>query len=96
MKIIDAHVHITPEFNFERLLKIMKRNEVERAVIMQNPTYGDQNNLVGSILEADSEHFAGVIQVDIWNKNAVSELERLAKTHLFSSLKLELSADWGF
>lgn len=86
----------TTRFGAENLLELMREAEVERAVLVQNPTIGSVN---GEILEAVSRYpgiFAGVIQVDPFLDGCVKELDRWAATGMFRALKLELSSGWGW
>lgn len=86
----------TTRFGVENLLELMTEAEVERALLVQNPTIGSVN---GEILQAVSrypERFAGVIQVDPFLDGCQVELERWAATGMFRALKLELSSGWGW
>lgn len=83
-------------FCTENLLEMMKRSDVEKAVLLQNPTIGCINEEIMDAVERYPDVFAGVIQVDPFGADAVRRLEELADTGRFRALKLEMSDDWGW
>lgn len=83
-------------FGVENLLEMMKRSDVEKAVLLQNPTIGCINEEIMDAVERYPDVFAGVIQVDPFEAGAVRQLEELADTGRFRALKLEMSDDWGW
>ena len=83
-------------FCAENLLEMMRRSEVEKAVLLQNPTIGCINGEIMDAVERYPDVFAGVIQVDPFGAGAVRQMEELADTGRVRALKLEMSDDWGW
>ncbi len=108
--IIDAHIHIfsrpmsnlTPAeyadgcFPAERLVALMDREGVSKAVILQNPTIGTINDEVASAVEKCPSRFAGVVQVDPQSPDAGATLRRFALNAGQVTIKLEVSEGWGW
>jgi len=102
MKIVDAHAHIVEPrvdyphgYTVEDLLRDMDSVGIERAVLLQNPTFGTMNGLVRDAIQAYPGRFMGVIQVDPMDGEACARIARYASP-LQNTLKLELSEDWGW
>ena len=108
--IIDAHAHIfshvcrkaAPEqfrdgrFPIDRLVTLMDREGVDRAVLVQNPTIGIINDEVQAALEAHPGRFAGAIQVDPFTPDAAAVIRRYAAHPSHRAVKLEMSEEWGW
>jgi hypothetical protein len=108
--IADAHIHIfshpcpnlTPpeiddgRFPADRLLALMDREGVDKAVVVQNPTIGTVNEEVAAAVEAHPDRFAGAVQVDPTAPDAAEALRRFASRDGMRALKLEMSEGWGW
>lgn len=108
--ILDAHLHIfnhpcpnlTPpecrdgRFPVERLLALMDREGVGKAVIVQNPSIGTVNEEVSSAVEKHPSRFAGVVQVDPKSPGAPGLLRKFASREGQRTIKLEMSERWGW
>lgn len=108
--IVDAHAHIfshpmpklTPtaygdgRFPAERLLALMDREGVSRAVIVQNPTIGTINEEVASAAAKHPERLTGAVQVDPLSADAPELLRRFGSGRRLRAIKLEMSQSWGW
>ncbi|MGM9522733.1 MAG: amidohydrolase family protein [Oscillospiraceae bacterium] len=83
-------------FSADALLELMSRSDVEKAVLMQNPTIGIINGEIAAAVAAHPGVFAGVVQVDPFLPGAADTLEAELKKGSFCALKLEMSSDWGW
>ena len=110
MKIIDNHIHIfsslegDPDvspvgvFSFpaQEILSLMDRYEIEKAVLLQNPTIGTVNDEVEAAVIQYPNRFAGTLQADPFSPDAGEITEKYAAGGHFAALKYELSSDWGW
>jgi predicted TIM-barrel fold metal-dependent hydrolase len=82
-------------FDAELLINMMDYSGVDRAVLVQNPTYGIINEEVAEAVQNYPDRFIGTIQVDPLVKNAI-EIVKSIVTSRQSVLKIELSEGWGW
>ncbi len=108
--IIDAHAHIfghacrevtPPEypdgiFGAGRLLALMDREGVDKAVIVQNPAIGTVNDEARAAVEEHPDRFVAAIQCDPLDPASPAILRRYAKHPRQRILKLEMSEEWGW
>lgn len=89
MEVIDGYCHcgLSKYEPIERVREVMAAAGVSRAVLVQHLGEFD-NSYIASVVERDSEHFAGVFLVDHRNPDAVDELQRLHTTRLFRGIRL--------
>lgn len=83
-------------FTEDNLLEMMARSDVEKAVLLQNPTIGLINGEVAGAVRAHPGVFAAAAQVDPFLPDAAERLQALVETGAFRALKLEMSDDWGW
>lgn len=102
MKICDAHVHLgesgpwQPHMNstiyVDKLVRLLNKYEVERAVVFPNPNVGDKypqmNDYIAKSVKKHPKRLVGFGRVDPRREYAVQELNRI-KNHLkLTGLKL--------
>ena len=82
-------------FTAEQALKIMDRNDVERAVLMQGSMYGFQNRYHEEILEKYPDRFCPSCTIDPFMTNHMQALERFLEEKHFHLVKFEVSSGGG-
>jgi len=102
MKICDAHVHLgesgpwQPHMNstiyVDKLVRLLNKYEVERAVVFPNPNVGDKypqmNDYIAKSVKKHPKRLVGFGRIDPRRDYAVQELNRI-KNHLkLTGLKL--------
>ena len=102
MKICDAHVHLgesgpwQPHMNstiyIDKLVRLLNKYEVERAVVFPNPNVGDKypqmNDYIAKSVKKHPKRLVGFGRIDPRRDYAVQELNRI-KNHLkLTGLKL--------
>ena len=83
-------------FTLPMLQKMMQQNGVEKALLLQNPTIGIINDLIGQSIVANPETFAGVVQADPFQPNASDEIKKWLSKYPYAAIKMELSTGWGW
>ena len=86
---------INSSFDAELLVNMMNYYGVDKAVLLQNPTYGIINVEVAEAIQNYPGRFVGTIQVDPFDKNAIKTIRTIV-TPRQSVLKFELSKAWGW
>jgi predicted TIM-barrel fold metal-dependent hydrolase len=87
---------LTPEYEgdavkVEVLLGYMEYNDVDKAVIIQNPCYGDQREYVADIVKNYPEKFVGIGMLDPRDKsNIEKEIDTLVNEFKFKGVKMEI------
>lgn len=112
-RILDPHVHVwkhDPAFPFlkgatvppedrspEMLLKLMRKNNVEKTVIIQVRHYMFDNSYLASVLKQYPQYFRGVARVNPEDPGAPDHLSRL-KEQEFRGIRISpaanASGDW--
>src|SRR4051812_46377777 len=89
MEIVDAYTHcgISKYEPIEKVRQMMASAGVERAVLVQHMGEFD-NSYIGSAVDSDPEHLAGVLLVDHKNPDAIAELERWTVTKRFRGIRM--------
>jgi len=96
MKICDAHVHLgksgpwqpymNPTIYIDKLIRLLDKYNVERAVVFPNPNVGDKypqmNNYVAKCTKEYPNRLFGFARVDPRREDALSELKRTKKLGL--------------
>ncbi len=82
-------------FTAEQALKIMDRNGVERAVLMNGSMYGFQNIYHEELLEKYPHRFCPSCEVDPFATNHIKALERFLDEKKFHLVKFEVSSGGG-
>ncbi len=82
-------------FTAEQALKIMDRNDVERAVLMNGSMYGFQNIYHEELLEKYPDRFCPSCEVDPFATNHINALERFLWEKKFHLVKFEVSSGGG-
>ena len=82
-------------FTAEQALKIMDRNGVERAVLMNGSMYGLQNIYHEELLEKYPDRFCPSCEVDPFATNHMETLERFLAEKRFHLVKFEVSSGGG-
>lgn len=85
------------EMNFtaEQALALMKKYEVERAVLMQGSMYGFQNRYYAELIETYPERFCPACTVDPYMTNAAETMEYFFEKKGFRAAKFEVSSGGG-
>lgn len=83
-------------FSYHDLIALMDDNNIDKALLLQNPTIGVVNNLIVEALDKYSDRFWGVIQVDPMDKSACEKIVYYSQNLNMVALKLEMSYDWGW
>jgi len=82
----------------EMLLELMKKNGVERTVLIQFIAYRWDNSYVASVLKRYQKYFRAVCRVNPTDPAAPDELSRLVKEEGFHGVRLspagDASGDW--
>jgi len=93
MEIIDAYAHcgLSKYEPIEKVRDAMASAGVARAVLVQHLGEFD-NTYIGSIVESDTKHFAGVLLVDHRQKDVVGRLERWHSSGHFQGIRLTTQA----
>lgn len=93
MEIIDAYAHcgLSKYEPIEKVREVMAAAGVSRAVLVQHLGEFD-NSYIGSVVESDPEHFAGVMLVDHRAADAADALERWAAGGHFQGIRLTAEA----
>lgn len=75
----------------EVLETYMENNGVDKAVIIQNPCYGDHRDYVSEILKNKKDKFVGIGMLDPRNEDLIEkEIESLIKLYNFKGIKMEI------
>ena len=82
-------------FLAEQALKLMDRNDVERAVLMNGSMYGFQNMYHEELLEKYPDRFCPSCEVDPFATNHMAALERFLFQKRFHLVKFEVSSGGG-
>jgi predicted TIM-barrel fold metal-dependent hydrolase len=82
-------------FPAEMLLEYMSAAEVDRAVLMQGPLYGDMNGYYAEVLKRWPDKFLGVALVDPMDKQGPDLLDNLIHKQGFKAVKLEMTDSLG-
>jgi L-fuconolactonase len=93
MEVIDGYCHcgLSKYEPIERVREVMAAAGVSRSVLVQHLGEFD-NSYIGSIVQQDPEHFAGVLLVDHRSPDVVPQLQRLRATRLFRGVRLTTEA----
>jgi len=93
MEIVDAYAHcgLSKYEPIEKVRAVMAAAGVARAVLVQHLGEFD-NSYIGSVVEADPQHFAGVLLVDHRAANAVDTLEHGMASGHFQGIRLTAEA----
>ncbi len=83
------------EFLAETALEIMKRNEVEKAVLMEGSLYGFQNRYYEELLKAYPDTFAPACSVDPFMRGHMDTFQRFFDEAGFHVAKFEVSTGGG-
>jgi L-fuconolactonase len=92
-EIIDAYSHcgLSKYEPIEKVRAAMSAAGVSRAVLVQHLGEFD-NTYIGSIVESEPQHFAGVLLVDPHQADVISTLQRWAATGNFQGIRLTTEA----
>lgn len=82
-------------FTAEMLLANMAWAGVERAMLLQGPTYGECNEYVAQTLERAAERLTGAAYLDPWESQARAAYERILAGGSFRAIKLEFAVESG-
>ena len=82
-------------FSPEMLLEHMDHAGVRKAVLLQGPFYGDQNDYVLQAVRRWPKRLVGAAYLDPWSKHPREDFERLVIRMGFRIVKLELSEATG-
>lgn len=102
MMVCDAHVHLgksgpwqpymNPTIYADELVRILKKYNVERAVVFPNPNVGDRypkmNDYIAKSVNKYPERLVGFGRVDPRREDATKELTRIKKKLNLAGLKL--------
>ena len=82
-------------FTAEAALKIMDRNDVERAVLMNGSMYGFQNIYHAELLKKYPDRFCPSCTIDPYMTNYMEAMERFFEEQHFHLAKFEVSSGGG-
>jgi L-fuconolactonase len=93
MEIVDAYAHcgLSKYEPIEKVRATLAAAGVARAVLVQHLGEFD-NTYIGSVVESDRDHFAGVLLVDHRAANAIETLERWMTSGHFQGIRLTSEA----
>ncbi len=84
------------DFRAEKVIQLMDKNNVEKAVIMQGPIYGFQNEYAHESMLQFPGRFAAFCGIDPYCFGALDILKHYIEDYHFTGLKLEMSFSNGF
>ena len=85
----------TTQFTAEMLLANMEWAGVDRAMLLQGPTYGECNEYVSQTLEREAGRLTGAAYLDPWEPQAPEAYERILSMGSFRAIKLEFAVESG-
>jgi L-fuconolactonase len=93
MEIVDAYAHcgLSKYEPIEKVRATMAAAGVSQAVLVQHLGEFD-NSYIGSVVESDRDHFAGVLLVDHRAADAIETLERWMASGHFQGIRLTAEA----
>jgi L-fuconolactonase len=93
MEVIDGYCHcgLSKYEPLECVREVMAAAGVSRAVLVQHLGEFD-NTYIGSVVQRDSERFAGVLLLDHRSPDAIFELQRLSASGLFRGIRITTEA----
>jgi L-fuconolactonase len=93
MELIDSYMHCgrSKYEPIESVRRVMSAAKVSRGVIVQHMGEFD-NSYIGSIVDADPQHFAGVLLVDHHAPEVLNTLEHWAATKHFQGIRLTMES----
>lgn len=83
-------------FEPEVLIRLMDREGVDKAVLLQNPTFGINNEEIANAIGQYPERFIGTVQADPMHAGAAETIRKFAGMPRQNILKVEMSEDWGW
>jgi predicted TIM-barrel fold metal-dependent hydrolase len=102
MKICDAHAHlgesgpwqpfINPTIYVDKLIKLLDKYDVERAIVFPNPNVGDKypemNDYIAECVKKHPKRLVGFGRVDPRREDAIKESNRIKNSLGLTGLKL--------
>lgn len=82
-------------FQTEVLIGMMDDNEVDMAVILQNPVFGVMNREISEAVKKYPDRFFGTIQADPYSDSSIAEIKKYYSSRQ-CILKFEMSEGWGW
>jgi predicted TIM-barrel fold metal-dependent hydrolase len=83
------------QFTAEMLLANMEWAGVDRAVLLQGPTYGECNKYVSQTLQRQGARLAGAAYLDPWESQPSDVYEEILAMGGFCAIKLEFAVESG-
>jgi predicted TIM-barrel fold metal-dependent hydrolase len=102
VKTEDGEIQIMPpysketSFTAENIVEMMNFAGVSKAILLQNPLMGDQNDIIEDAINQYPDRFIGTIQVDPTLGNAVDLIKKYSDNKKHNILKFEMSDGWGW
>ena len=82
-------------FQTEVLIGMMDGNEVDMAVILQNPVFGIMNREISEAIKKYPGRFFGTIQADPYGESSITDIKKYYSSRQ-CILKFEMSEEWGW
>lgn len=82
-------------FTAETLLALMHENAVDKAVLLQAPNYGFQNEYIAAIVQKYPDRFIGACAFDPYAKRASELFRHFTDDFGCRIVKFEISETWG-
>lgn len=79
----------------DMLINDMKKGSVEKAVLLQGPYYGNQNEYVREAVQMFPDRFTGALYIDPWDSVSKEMIGSLLCEREFTAVKLECSVPTG-
>lgn len=83
-------------FTVDVIVEMMDFAGVSKAVLLQNPLIGDQNDVIEDAIAKYPDKFLGTIQVDPTLPNATELIKKYSDNKRHNILKFEMSDGWGW
>lgn len=83
------------QFTAEMLLANMEWAGVDRAMLLQGPTYGECNEYVSQTLELEAARLSGAAYLDPWESQPLEAYEVILAMGRFRAIKLEFAVESG-
>lgn len=83
-------------FTAENIVEMMKFAGVSKAILLQNPLIGDENDVIEDAIKKYPGRFIGTIQVDPTRPDAADVIRKYSENPRHNILKFEMSDGWGW
>lgn len=83
-------------FQADTIIELMDFTGIDKAILLQNPVIGTVNDEINEAILKYPDRFAGTIQVDPLDPEAVNIIKKYSSNPRQNILKFEMSDGWGW